>query len=96
MAADAILVVLSPFGIIVAAVAVVAVIVIIVAVVLVAPATVTLATFVIALAVVSTMFLAIDVGLCVTSRRREVSEVNVGLKRVKAEVDFDENYECLV
>ena len=33
---------------------------------------------------------------CVTSRRREVSEVNVGLKRVKAEVDFDENYECLV
>jgi len=35
-------------------------------------------------------------GDCVTSRRREVSEVNVGLKRVKAEVDFDENYECLV
>jgi hypothetical protein len=65
-AADAILVVLSPFGVIVAAVAavaVVAVIVIIIIVVLVAPATITLAAFDVALTVVTTTFLAVDVGL---------------------------------
>ncbi len=44
---------LSPYGVIVSAIA---------AVVLVAPATVALAAFVIALAVVTTTFLAIDVG----------------------------------
>jgi hypothetical protein len=49
---------LSPYSVLVAAVAAVA------AVVLVAPATVTaLATFVIALTVVTTTFLAVDVGL---------------------------------
>jgi len=57
---------LSPFGVIVATVAafaVAAVVVTVVAVVLIAPATVALAAFVIALAVVTTTFLAIDVGL---------------------------------
>jgi hypothetical protein len=54
---------LSPFGIIVAAIAAIAIIVAIVAVILVAPATVALATFVVALAGITTMFLAIDVGL---------------------------------
>jgi len=35
-------------------------------------------------------------GMClVTTREKSDSEVNVGLKRVKANVDFDENYECL-
>jgi hypothetical protein len=28
-------------------------------------------------------------------REKSDSEVNVGLKRVKAKVDFDENYKCL-
>ena len=51
---------LSPFGVIVVAIAVV---VIIVDVILIAPATVALATFVIPLAVVTTTFLAVDVGL---------------------------------
>ena len=56
---------LSPFGIIVAAVAAVAVIAISVAVVLIAPATIALAAaaFVVVLAVVTTTFLAIDAGL---------------------------------
>ena len=56
---------MSPFGIIVAAIATVATVVTVVAVVLVAPATVALATFVVALAVVTTKFLAIDVGFFV-------------------------------
>ena len=63
---------LSPFSIIVAAVATVAVVVIIVDVVLVAPATIALAAFVVTLAVVTTMFLAVDVGLmfdCYVCRR---------------------------
>jgi len=33
---------------------------------------------------------------CVTTREKSDSEVSVKLKGVKAEVDFDENYECLV
>ena len=71
---------LSPFGVIVAAVpavaavavATVAVVVIVIAVVLVAPATVALAAFVVALAVVTTTFFAVDVGLifdCCVCRR---------------------------
>jgi len=35
-------------------------------------------------------------GICVTTREKSDSEVSINLKRVKAEVDFDENYECLV
>ena len=54
---------LSSFGVIVAAVAIVAVVVIFIDVVLVAPATIALAAFIVALAVVTTTFLAIDVGL---------------------------------
>jgi len=54
---------LSSFGVIVAAVAAVAIVVIFIDVVLVAPATIALAAFIVALAVVTTMFLAIDVGL---------------------------------
>ena len=54
---------LLPFGIIVAPIATVVAVITVIAVVLVAPATVALAAFVVALAVVTTTFLAIDVGL---------------------------------
>jgi hypothetical protein len=63
---------LSPFGVIVAAVAAVAVVVTVAAVVIVAPATIALAAFVVALAVVITTFLAVDFGLifdCCVCRR---------------------------
>ena len=51
------------FGVIVAAIAAVAAIVTVVAVVLVAPATVALAAFILTLAVVTTTFFTVDVGL---------------------------------
>jgi len=38
----------------------------------------------------------VNMEFCVTTREKSDSEVSVKLKRVKAEVDFDENYECLV
>jgi hypothetical protein len=54
---------LSPFGIIVAAIAAIATVVTAVTIVLVAPAIVALAAFATALAVFTIMFLAVDVGL---------------------------------
>jgi len=59
---------LSPFGVVIAAIAAVAAITI----VLISPATVALAAFVVALAVVTNTFLAVDVGLifdCCVCRR---------------------------
>ena len=54
---------LSPIGVIVVAITTIAAVVTVVAVVLVAPATVAHAAFVMALAVVTTTFLAVYVGL---------------------------------
>ena len=66
---------LSPFGVFVVAFAAVIAVVTVITVVLVAPATVALAAFVIALAVVTTTFLSVDVGLifdcCVPSLPEE-------------------------